>query len=157
MSWIDLVIRKAQEQGQFDNLPGKGKPLNLEDDSLTDPEWRLANRLLKNAGFAPDWIESDRDIRLTLEQARASLRRSHQWQAARLAALEGRRDLAAERERDLLGSERRRAEQEFSEALARINREIDALNLKVPALNLQRRRLDLQAELERARHEEAEA
>lgn len=28
-SWIDQAIREAQERGEFDDLPGRGKPLDL--------------------------------------------------------------------------------------------------------------------------------
>ena len=34
-SWADRLIREAQERGEFDNLPGAGKPLQLDD----DPDW----------------------------------------------------------------------------------------------------------------------
>lgn len=37
-SWVDRQIREAQERGEFDNLPGAGKPLgNLGDPN--DPDW----------------------------------------------------------------------------------------------------------------------
>lgn len=42
---VDRQIREAQERGDFDNLPGAGKPLDLGD--LNDPDWwvkRLAAR-----------------------------------------------------------------------------------------------------------------
>ncbi|WP_050670976.1 DnaJ family domain-containing protein [Luteipulveratus halotolerans] len=34
---IDRVIREAQERGEFDELPGTGKPLDLHD--IDDPDW----------------------------------------------------------------------------------------------------------------------
>ena len=36
-SWVDKQIREAIERGEFDNLPGAGKPLKLK--NLDDPEW----------------------------------------------------------------------------------------------------------------------
>lgn len=42
---VDRAIREAQERGDFDNLPGAGRPLDLGD--LNDPDWwvkRLAAR-----------------------------------------------------------------------------------------------------------------
>jgi len=50
-------IRRAIEEGKFDNLPGKGKPLNLEQNPFEDPEWRLANHVLITSGFSLPWIE----------------------------------------------------------------------------------------------------
>ena len=42
-------IREAQKNGVFENLPGKGKPLVLEDLSLVPADLRLAYHVLKNA------------------------------------------------------------------------------------------------------------
>jgi len=55
-------IREAQERGEFDNLPGAGKPLDLEDDADVPAELRTAYRILKNSGFLPPEIELRRDI-----------------------------------------------------------------------------------------------
>jgi hypothetical protein len=55
-------IREAQEKGEFDNLPGKGKPLQLEDDSQVPEELRLAYKILKNADCLPPELELKKDI-----------------------------------------------------------------------------------------------
>lgn len=60
-------IREAQERGEFDNLPGIGAPLDLDDDLLVPEELRVAYRLLKNAGFIPPELSAHREIR-DLEQ-----------------------------------------------------------------------------------------
>ena len=60
-------IREAQEAGEFDDLPGAGAPLELDDDALVPEELRAAYRLLKNAGFVPPELEAHREIR-QLEQ-----------------------------------------------------------------------------------------
>lgn len=59
-SLIDQKIRKAMEQGEFDNLPGKGEPVDLSVNPFEDPELRLARRALRNAGFAPRGSRSAR-------------------------------------------------------------------------------------------------
>jgi hypothetical protein len=46
-------IREGIEAGEFDNLAGKGQPLNLEDDSHIPPELRMAYKILKNADCLP--------------------------------------------------------------------------------------------------------
>src|SRR2546421_7385731 len=56
-------IQEAIEAGALDNLPGMGKPLDLDDDPLTPPHLRLANRILKNANVLPDWVQVDVDVR----------------------------------------------------------------------------------------------
>ena len=46
-------IREAIEAGEFDDLQGKGQPLNLEEDSHIPPELRMAYKILKNADCLP--------------------------------------------------------------------------------------------------------
>ena len=53
-SLIDQKIREAMEQGEFDDLPGKGEPVDLSANPFEDPELRLAHRMLRSAGFLVD-------------------------------------------------------------------------------------------------------
>jgi hypothetical protein len=48
---VEELIQKAQERGDFDNLPGKGKPIDLSAYFETPEEVRVAQSVLKNAGF----------------------------------------------------------------------------------------------------------
>ncbi len=54
--YIDEQIREAQARGEFDNLPGLGKPLNL-DETLFTGDKAMAYSLLKQHGYAPPEIE----------------------------------------------------------------------------------------------------
>lgn len=56
-------IREAQERGDFDDLPGTGVPLELDDDALVPQDLRVAHRILKNAGLLPPQLEPHREIR----------------------------------------------------------------------------------------------
>ncbi len=47
---------------RLDNLPGAGRPLDLEDDALIPEELRLAYRILKNAGYVPPELETLNEI-----------------------------------------------------------------------------------------------
>ncbi len=145
---IEEIIRKAQQEGHFDNLEGTGQPLNLDDNPFEDPEWRLANRVLKNAGFRPAWLELDAQLREALGRARQDLRQSRAWREERLGALEGRTDAQAASESRWVADEWDRALARFREAVAEINRGIASLNLKVPLERLQRKPIDLALELE---------
>ncbi len=49
-------IREAIERGELDDLPGAGRPLALDDDSGVPEELRVAYRVLKNAGMAPEEV-----------------------------------------------------------------------------------------------------
>ena len=44
-------IEEAMAEGQFDNLPGMGKPLEFEDLSHLPPDMRMAYTILKNSGY----------------------------------------------------------------------------------------------------------
>jgi hypothetical protein len=59
-------IREAQRTGAFDNLPGKGKPLQLEDMSWVPEDLRIGYHILKNAHVLPPEAELRKDIH-TLE------------------------------------------------------------------------------------------
>src|SRR4030095_452609 len=50
---VEERIKAAQQEGAFDNLPGKGKPLNLDDDSSVPEDLRLTFKVLKNANCLP--------------------------------------------------------------------------------------------------------
>jgi hypothetical protein len=51
-------IAEALERGELANLPGEGRPLELDDDALVPEDLRLAYRILKNAGFVPPEVEA---------------------------------------------------------------------------------------------------
>jgi hypothetical protein len=46
-------IQEAMRAGEFDNLEGRGQPLNLGDDSHIPSELRMAYKILKNADCLP--------------------------------------------------------------------------------------------------------
>ncbi|RLM20429.1 hypothetical protein BIY29_15215 [Brenneria alni] len=58
---VEHHIVLAQQDGLFDNLPGAGRPLMLEDDSGVPPDLRVAYRLLKNAGCLPMELEERKE------------------------------------------------------------------------------------------------
>ena len=62
---IEERIRRAQKKGEFDNLEGSGKPLNIEDDSHIAEDLRLAHKILKNANCLPPEIELKNEIQRT--------------------------------------------------------------------------------------------
>ncbi|HBX43521.1 MAG: DUF1992 domain-containing protein [Deltaproteobacteria bacterium] len=55
-------IREAMERGEFANLPGAGKPLRLEDDSMIPEDLRVAYKILRNAGCIPPELEVRKEI-----------------------------------------------------------------------------------------------
>jgi hypothetical protein len=147
-SWIDEQIRLAQERGEFDNLPGTGKPVDLTPNPYAQDR-ELAFKLLKDAGYAPDWIELDKAIRGKLEHARAKLAAGWEGHVRRVRELADRTDTWGVAERGRAAANWQGIIARFSAELEEINAEITELNLKVPSPRFQRRRLSLDQELER--------
>ena len=62
---VEERIRKAQKKGEFKNLEGSGKPLDLLEDQMVAEELRLAYKILKNADCLPPEIEIKKEIEQT--------------------------------------------------------------------------------------------
>jgi len=128
-SWESVVerqIREAIEAGAFDNVPYTGERLPLEDDSGAG-DWAMAHRMLRNAGMAPPWIESDKEARRLLAEVEQVIERAPRTSP-----------LSRGRERAQLG----RIVDDANRAIARVNAE-------APTARQHRRPLDPAAELER--------
>jgi hypothetical protein len=91
-------ILEAQRAGAFDNLPGKGKPLKLEDMSWVPEDLRLGYHVLKNAHVLPPEVELLKDVHTLQdllkhvedEGERLALAKSIQWKMIRLDMLKRR-------------------------------------------------------------------
>jgi Domain of unknown function (DUF1992) len=91
-------ILEAQRAGAFDNLPGKGKPLELEDWSWVPEDLRISYHVLKNAHVLPPEVELRKDIHILEdllkhvedEGERRALAKSIQWKMIRLDLLKRR-------------------------------------------------------------------
>lgn len=128
-SLIDQQMAEAERAGQFRNLPGAGKPLDLGDDDGVPDELRVAHRMLKNAGYAPPWIELQKSIR----DDQADLDR---WLA-----------LANRRWPSLGAVERAQLRAEHDSRLRAINKQITNYNLTAPPVAGQLPLLQIEREL----------
>lgn len=61
--WVDRAIEAAQERGDFDNLPGHGKPLVIDETPYAGDR-ALGFHVLTNAGVKPIWMEIDKEIHM---------------------------------------------------------------------------------------------
>lgn len=59
---VEAMIKEAMERGEFDNLPGKGKPIDLTEYFETPEEVRLANSVLKSAGMISREVDLLKEI-----------------------------------------------------------------------------------------------
>lgn len=66
MDWLSRIaeekIQEAIEKGELDNLPGMGKPLKLDDDSMVPEDLRASYRLMKNAGVLPEELQLHKEM-----------------------------------------------------------------------------------------------
>jgi DnaJ homolog subfamily C member 28 len=138
---IEDHIRKAIEEGQFDDLPGKGKPIRWDDNPFVEPDWQLAFRMLRNAGFALPWMDTRKEIETQLEAAREALQRLGTWRQSALA--DGQPPAFVE-------DEWQRGVRNFREQIAEINHRIFNYNLEVPLPRFQRPPVDAEAEIRAA-------
>jgi hypothetical protein len=121
-SAVEQQIREAQERGEFDNLPGKGKPVPHEP---WDGDWALAHHVLRQAGETLAWISLAREIE-TAELKMEALRRD----AANL-----RRSGPGWRE------ERSRARERYLQDAAALDKLLQEYAFVVPSRQLERGRL----------------
>jgi DnaJ homolog subfamily C member 28 len=138
MPRIEEHIRRAIEEGDFENLPGKGQPLRLKENPLEDPEWRLANHVLESNGFTLPWIETRREIQSEIESVRHTLARAWKfYQPSRGADLH----------EELRESEWKRSQEAFSMQVDLLNRKIAEYNLQAPSLRFHLGKLDTEKEI----------
>jgi DnaJ family protein C protein 28 len=130
-SLVEERIQEAMANGEFDNLPGVGKPLTFSNNPHLEPGQEWAFNLLKRNGMAPEWIERDKTIRRDLEAARKELRTA--WEYFQL-------------DPDYQGYWHQAVER-FTKKLEGINRQISDFNLVAPSLTVHRAKLRLEQEL----------
>jgi hypothetical protein len=63
LDWlVDEMIRDAMARGEFDNLPGHGKPQNLDSYFAVPEDLRMAWSVLRNAGYLPEEVQLMKEI-----------------------------------------------------------------------------------------------
>lgn len=70
--FVEEQVRRAIEAGEFDNLPGKGKPIDLRPYFETPEDLRMAYSVLKSNNFVPEEVELLREISAAKAQLKSS-------------------------------------------------------------------------------------
>jgi hypothetical protein len=113
---IEAKIAEAQRAGAFDDLPGAGKPLDLDDDRLVPEDVRMAYRILRNAGFVPVEVEARKEVADLRKLIAATVDQPQKRRAlAKLALLETRLEAR--------GTGVTRASDYYAKLVARLDRE----------------------------------
>ena len=133
---VNKQIEEAMERGEFKNLPGEGKPLQLDTNPYLTPQARMANRLLKENGFAPRWIELEKEIKKEKAQLERLLK-NLKGRRKRLEAIVQQYPHRHEAVSRSFEHERARGIARYSEKLENLNRKIQRVNLLMPTRNRQ--------------------
>ncbi len=114
---VEDQIQKAQQDGQFNNLRGQGKPFtHLDIDAL--------EQLVKEQGFRPHFVELDAEICTKTEIARQAVRRTYEW------VMQARSGGSVDRH--YARDDWHKALHIFDQRLAEINQLIQTFNLELP-------------------------
>ncbi|KAL0918289.1 hypothetical protein M5K25_010288 [Dendrobium thyrsiflorum] len=73
---VEQRIWHSMEEGHFENLPGKGKPLKLNTNPHADPAEDTLYRILSRNGCAPEWVELNKEIRSNIAEWRLALKKA---------------------------------------------------------------------------------
>ncbi|MBE0688256.1 MAG: DUF1992 domain-containing protein [Anaerolineaceae bacterium] len=115
---IDEIIIRAMEAGEFDNLPGTGKPIIWKDNPYTPNEWRMVEDLLKKNDLSFPWIEKRKEIENLIIDLKNKIKLMIPLSTA--------------------------GEEEISKQIVKLNKKIFDYNLSVPGFRFQRRTISLE-------------
>ena len=138
---MDELIQEGMDGGLFDNLPGKGKPLNLNKNPYA-ADMELANELLKENDLPPAWILQRNDILAKIARLRAEIVRQWEWHEREFGIATANKSRLTIRWDDCC--------LKWTNEIVELNKEIDGFNLKRPFDNLEIFKLKLEGELKRA-------
>ncbi len=143
-SYIDRQIRKAMEDGEFSNLPGEGKPLDLSQDEHTPDQLKMAYKILRENDLAPDWMLMGRELDGKIEALMSKVRRAFKTWSANIHDPAAGSAQRIEAERNWQAAQSR-----LTKEAAELNSAILTYNLKVPAGVQHKLTLNLAREINR--------
>ncbi|XP_009872682.1 PREDICTED: dnaJ homolog subfamily C member 28 [Apaloderma vittatum] len=134
---VEDLIQESMAKGDFDNLSGKGKPLQkFSDCPHIDPMTHNLNRILIDNGYQPEWILMQKEIRETIERLRKGIVAS--------------RSKLGEPMTPYRQKQWNRICEQFVEDIRKLNKRIDNFNLVVPILSRQMVHFSADKEIVRA-------
>ena len=140
--FMDRLLDEAQAKGLFDNLPGRGKPLQLDHNPYAE-EQQLAHKILQDNDFTLPWIADRAEMVGKIEALRAELGKA--WQTGR----DNYTRATTDSQRTTLNREWSHYLNQLENRLATLNKAIGNLNLRLPIANMEILKLNLDQELAR--------
>ena len=142
-AWDDIVgqrIAQAMKDGEFDNLPGKGKPQKLDNNHFAG-ENQMAFDIMQNNDISPGWISRRKEIKERINTLRADIRSQVDEQRNGLSHSSS---ASAEAE---VGARWAEIVHQWEEEIANLNEQIQNLNLEQPLSNMEILKLRLDEEM----------
>lgn len=138
---VEEQIRKAREKGEFDNLKGQGKPLDLYENPFEPAELRMAFKILKDNDFAPYWIQLGKEIDAQIDKFWSEVERFKRYTA--LVVSDERSSISLKR------FEKKKASFYFEQRLEmeKIIKKIVDYNIHCPTFRMGRSNLNLDDEM----------
>ncbi|XP_008144024.2 dnaJ homolog subfamily C member 28 [Eptesicus fuscus] len=134
---VEDLIQESMARGDFDNLSGKGKPLQkFSGCSYIDPMTHNLNRILIDNGYQPEWILMQKEIKDTIDQLRESIVVSRKKLGNPMTPTEQ--------------TQWKQVCEQFQEDIRKLNKRVNDFNLIVPLLTRQKVHFDAQKEIARA-------
>jgi len=146
---IDKAIREAMDKGQMQNLPGSGKPLDLNNDSNVPDDRRMAFKILQENDMAPEWIEMHKALEAAESALIEKAHRAIRTYKTALVDAERAAPHTAESYRHNARALWMQKQRELVKAAETHNKQVTGYNLKVPRGVNHRRHLNMEREIER--------
>ncbi len=138
-------IQEAIDEGKFDNLPGKGKPIVFDDDPMTPAHLRMANRILKNANVLPEWVQMQKELEKEKGEIAVYRETIVSQNHKRRILLE--HPIAKDSDRDAFGVWHAKARAEYGKKLKTVNTLILKLSLIAPSTVAPMKSYKIEAEM----------
>lgn len=81
---IDEQIRNAMEAGEFDNLEGAGKPLDLDGYFNAPEDLRMGYSVLKSNKFVPEEVDRLKEIGILKEEIRETTNETEKYKLTKI-------------------------------------------------------------------------
>ncbi|KAK7110342.1 dnaJ homolog subfamily C member 28-like [Littorina saxatilis] len=134
---VEDMIQESMKRGDFNNLPGQGKPLEYSPHNpFVDTTTHNINKILVNNGFAPEWIMLQSEIRKEIHQARQTI-----------AIIHYKLDNKSRSSKDV--KMWKASVTKFNQQISEVNIKINKYNLIVPILNKQKIPYNAERELKK--------
>ncbi len=146
---VERIILDAIAAGKFDNLANEGQPLKVEEENPYVPEdMRMAYQILSRNGYAPPWVEMEKEVLADLDKAIRERDEHRRWLKRRLDDIKQGPLQYFMRDLRQLGQSHERWLKNYEKRLTLLNERIHSFNHVCPVENLMKTPFNVQRVLE---------